>query len=289
VTVTSACLSHTANATRALPGSPAGESSQLDRLTIDPVRVTPLADAVADKIRELILTGGLEDGQRLPSVEVMTQQFGVSWTATREALRILQSEGLVTVQRGKHGGAVVRHPNAATAGYAVALVLRSLGADVRDVVEARGHIEPACAMLCARRPDRNDTIVADLRAHNAAAHDLVDLDEGDFVDSLLAFHRAIVDGCGSITLTLLAGIIDSISRAMVLRPAEAAPPVKKFARSAKLKSLEVHDLICDLIASGDDAGVSRVMAEHHAADAPTSAALRDIVDAVMVRDTRQHR
>ena len=51
----------------------------------------------------------------LPPIETLIQQFGVSVGTMREALRTLESEGLVTVQRGKFGGAVVRRPEANTA------------------------------------------------------------------------------------------------------------------------------------------------------------------------------
>jgi len=227
------------------------------------VRVARVADVVADRIRELIVSGELADGDRLPRLDVLLEEFGVSGPSMREALRMLESEGLITVQRGSVGGAVVHRPDARTAAYIVALVLRSRNTELRDVFEAMSLLEPICAMLCARRPDRKRTVVRELRMHNAASRRLISGDDLAFNQAMTAFHETLVQQCGSKTLTLLAGILESIwlvnEQAWAQGASRQGPLLSK---EQKLERLEHHERICELIREGKDREVVQAMTDH---------------------------
>src|SRR3954469_25717857 len=121
------------------------------------VRSPAVAEIIADRLRQRIVEGELQDGDLLPKQEELLAEFGVSKPSVREALRILETEGLVSVRRGKLGGAVVHGPHANNAAYVLELVLRSKGVAVDDVAAALRHLEPVCAALCAARPDREVT------------------------------------------------------------------------------------------------------------------------------------
>ena len=69
-----------------------------------PVRLPRLAEMVAAGLRDKILSGELDDGDLLPRQEDLLAEFGVSPPSIREALRILETEGLITVKRGNVGG-----------------------------------------------------------------------------------------------------------------------------------------------------------------------------------------
>src|ERR671929_6023 len=73
------------------------------------------AEIVADELRRQIIDGELSDGDLLPRQELLVEQFNVSLVSLREALRILETEGLVSVRRGNRGGAVVHAPAKASA------------------------------------------------------------------------------------------------------------------------------------------------------------------------------
>ena len=62
-----------------------------------------IAEIVADELRRQIIDGELADGDLLPRQEVLVEQFNVSLVSLREALRILETEGLVSVRRGNRG------------------------------------------------------------------------------------------------------------------------------------------------------------------------------------------
>jgi GntR family transcriptional regulator, transcriptional repressor for pyruvate dehydrogenase complex len=222
-----------------------------------------LANVVAERIRELILLGDLKDGERLPPLDTMLEQFGVSAPSMREALRILEAEGLVVVQRGSIGGALVKRPTAKTAAYTLALVLRSQGTQKGDVAEAIAVLEPLCATLCARRTDRKTKVVRELRKLNAAARKLLDGDELAFNETMLEFHRMLVRRAGNDTVTLLTRSLGYIWAADVRAWVTSTAAHGHYPTpEGRLPEVECHERITDLIEAGDVEGVAQAMTEH---------------------------
>src|SRR3954452_24826625 len=79
---------------------------------------------VADELRQLIVAGELEEGEMLGSEPDLIERFGVSRPSMREALRILETEGLISVRRGVFGGVVVHRPDQRQTARTAALVLQ---------------------------------------------------------------------------------------------------------------------------------------------------------------------
>jgi DNA-binding FadR family transcriptional regulator len=221
-----------------------------------------LADVVAGQIRELILMGELEDGARLPTLERLLEQFGVSAPTMREALRILEAEGLVAVQRGGIGGALIQRPSPREVAYTVALVLRSLGTERRDVSQAVTLLQPICAQLCAQRPDRKANVARELRELNDAAREVID-DAVAFNERMLQFHRAVVRLSGNDTLALVTCALEDITLADVHDWVDEHAAHGDYPTEAeRAASVETHERIIDLIAAGDGAGAAQAMADH---------------------------
>ena len=107
------------------------------------------AEIVADELRRQIIDGELSDGDLLPRQEVLVSQFSVSLVSLREALRILETEGLVSVRRGNRGGAVVHAPAKASAAYMLGLMLQPLpgGGDSGVCRGVRGLGGAGCSCL----------------------------------------------------------------------------------------------------------------------------------------------
>src|SRR5438093_737215 len=97
------------------------------------LRQPRLAEIVADVLRSRILRSAAAGGDMLATQDNLLVEFGVSKPSMREALRILETEGLIRIQRGKKGGAVVRIPDTGNAAYMLALVLQSRSVRLDDV------------------------------------------------------------------------------------------------------------------------------------------------------------
>jgi GntR family transcriptional regulator, transcriptional repressor for pyruvate dehydrogenase complex len=109
------------------------------------------AQAMAQRIRSAILDGSIKIGERLPAERTLIEQFGYSRAVVREALRLLEDGGLIELQSGRHGGAVVRSPDNTRALAHIDTMLRLQSTDVREVHEAQRLIEPLVVQLAIER------------------------------------------------------------------------------------------------------------------------------------------
>ncbi|MDE3075320.1 MAG: FadR family transcriptional regulator, partial [Chloroflexota bacterium] len=173
------------------------------------LRQPPLAELVAQNLRRQIVEGILADGDLLPRQEDLLEQFGVSKPSLREALRILETEGLITVQRGNVGGARVHAPRIQDAAYMIGLVLRSRNVSLEDVGDSLKLLEPVCAGLCAARADRSETVLPGLGEAQAQVRQQID-DAAAFTAQAQRFHRTLVALCGSETLIIVVGALESL-------------------------------------------------------------------------------
>lgn len=225
-------------------------------------RAPHVADLVVAELRRRILDGELVDGDELPRQEDLIEEFGVSKPSIREALRILESEGLLSVRRGKVGGAVVHRPDQKNAAYTLGMVLRTMGAPVDDVSMALNMLEPQCVALCASRPDRHDAVVPRLREVQEAAAGCID-DVRRFTVVSRQFHEEIVKLCGSPTLTLVVGALESVWSAHADAWAEIHADVGDYPDiDYRRQGLEDHATLLTLIEEGDVAGAVAVAHRH---------------------------
>ena len=228
------------------------------------LRQPRLADMIADELRDRILASNVPDGALLPKQEQLIEDFGVSMPSIREALRILETEGLVTVLRGNTGGAAVHLPRASKVAYMIALVLQSRSVDMDDVADSLRQLEPLCAAMAARRPDRDDTIVPMLRARVALARQSFD-DVEQYPLQARLFHEDLVAGCGNETMILMCGALESLwsahaSKLSLSRPDARSSPFADI--EFRKRSVQDHDAIVDAIANGDATRAETLARDH---------------------------
>lgn len=223
-----------------------------------------LAEMVADQIRERIVRGDLAEGDLLPKESELREQYPVNVQSLREALRILEAEGLVKVRRGNRGGAVVHRPTPGNVAYSLSMVLAMTGTGIDDVAAALDEVEPMCAALCAQRADRATEVMPTLRALHAESLACVD----DLVAATTAsrrFHEAIVAHCGNQSLIVLAGALEALWSSHVTDwVTRRADPVA-VPRDERLEALEVHGQILQFIEDGD-ADAARALSASHLRD-----------------------
>lgn len=198
----------------------------------------------------------------LPSQESLFAEFGVSPPAVREALHILESDGLISVRRGNVGGAVVHLPSADRAAQLIGMVLQTRAATPTDVSAALLHLEPICAGMCAAREDR----MAEVVPHLQAAIDL-QIEQFDttsrYVPNARRFHEAIVEHCGNEPMILVIGALEVIwsTHESSVWSDECNPgdPLKPRTMRAALRD---HHRLLDAIVDGDSARATRLAQNH---------------------------
>ena len=158
------------------------------------------AEQLADEILGYIVDHGLTPGTRLAAERQMLADTGRARGTLREALRLLESRGVVEVRQGAAGGAFVRKPQPADLGAAITAVLMLEGASMIDVLTAREDMEVAALMRAAQRIGATDLAVMQDSVDRLREH-IADRDR--FLLEAGRFHRVINDVAGSPVLRLL--------------------------------------------------------------------------------------
>lgn len=217
------------------------------------LRQPRLAEMVADRLRGRILDGELGDGDLLPKQEELLAEFQVSKPSIREALRILETEGLITVQRGNVGGAVIHVPKAANAAYMLSLVLEAKHVGLADIAVALKHLEPVCVGMCAGRADRAETVVPRLRQIQDETAAVIDsADDATYTELARRFHEELVAQCGNETMILIVGTLEALWSAHQQQWTTSARAAGEFPDAAYRKvSLNEHEELLEAIAAGD--------------------------------------
>jgi DNA-binding FadR family transcriptional regulator len=215
------------------------------------LRQPRLAELIASRLRSEILTGRLGEGDRLPRQEDLLAQFQVGLPSVREAMRILETEGLVSVRRGNVGGAVVHLPTARRTAYMLGLVLQARQSTLADTGTALSRLEPICAGMCAARPDREQAVLPELRALLEEQRGLLS-DVVAFNRASRTFHERIVERCGNETMILVVGALESIWSAHEVETYEHAAPAAEPGAGAMKAAFGDHRALLRAIESGDE-------------------------------------
>src|ERR1700733_2987297 len=150
-----------------VPGEPATAQRPV---RLAPMHVPKASDVLADDLRERILSGEFPEGTSLPTERDMVVQTRMSRTTVREALRILQVQGLVRIKTGRSGGAFAQRPGGDSVADSVSLLIRGGRIRMAALLETREGVEPVCAQLAAKYRTGADLELLE-RANAAVAMD----------------------------------------------------------------------------------------------------------------------
>ena len=131
-----------------------------------PIVVPKASDVLAARLRDLILQGALAPGDPLPSERDLVVESGLSRAPVREALRVLESEGLIATRPGRTGGSVVTLPGRASVARSVERFVRTHGVGLEALLDCRLAVEPMLAKLAAA--NRTAAELEDLERIHAA-------------------------------------------------------------------------------------------------------------------------
>lgn len=210
-----------------------------------------LSDRVADLMLETILERDLSPGDQLPSERELSEQYGVSRTVIREAVRSLTAKGVVDVLSGR--GLSVAAVEAEAVSSSMSLYLRGNHREIpyNLIHEVRTTIEPEIAGLAAERA--TDEGIEGLRAlHQRMQDSLGDIETAAQVD--VEFHLALARMTQN---ELFVIVLDSIGTIMVeIRRAKLSLPVDHG------NSVREHNRILTAVAKRDAEGARTAMRRH---------------------------
>jgi DNA-binding FadR family transcriptional regulator len=249
------------------------------------VRHTRIAEAVADELRRRILDGGPDqEPYPLPTQDQLVDEFGVSHPSVREAIRILETEGLVTVRRGNVGGSATHRPDSGSAAYHLGLVLQGERVTLRDLADGLQLVEPLCAGECARRADRAAVVVPSLVASVDASADLVGSGAA-FTHASREFHELVVSFTPNATVRSVVRTLVALWTAQEEAWAEASSRRGEYPSEAEAREVvRTHRRLVAEIETGRDAHAERLARSHLAATQDRVLAHHDgVIDATVVR------
>jgi DNA-binding FadR family transcriptional regulator len=192
-------------------------------------------------IRDLIASGRLTAGQRLPAEAELAAELGLSRNSLREAVRALAQAGVLTVRHGDGTYVSSLEPQKLFGGLSLLTELMQTDG-LLEAFQVRRLLEPPATGLAASMATPED--VADLRAsleamsHAEGTEELVKLDD--------QFHQRVIECTGNVTLQCLLGALAGQSlRARIWRTVAE--------RGVRTDTLLQHAAIVEAIASGDSA------------------------------------
>ena len=214
-------------------------------------------DHIVGQIHEVIASGGLAPGERLPSERDLGVAFGVSRTTLREALRALEAQGVIEIRTGSRGGAFVAEPSSELVAAALGALLRFRSATARELGEFRVPFEAENAAWAARRADpaalaELEHIVGDVAVR--AGDDGVPWAEVAALE--VRFHDAVARATGnSVRAAIMGAILDALERAFTAVPVPSGSPL----RGALAPELHA---IMTAVHAGDDEAAGEAMRAH---------------------------
>ncbi|HST26720.1 MAG TPA: FadR/GntR family transcriptional regulator [Gaiellaceae bacterium] len=174
-------------------------------------------EQVADQLRELIVSGQLVRGERLPNETVLAREFGVSRATVREALRLLTAQSLIRTAKGAGGGTYVTMPTVDHVSQFLNSALNLLAAaehvTLDELLEAREALEVPAARLAAER--RTDQAVELL--HATIPPDPGELGPTEQFVYNADFHTGVIEASGNVFLMMAAQPLFSILQTQLAR------------------------------------------------------------------------
>ena len=203
------------------------------------IQTSRLYEQIVQQIEDSILRGDLTEGSQLPAERELAEQFGVSRTAVREAIKALQEKGLVDAFPGR--GTFVTSGTSNSMRRSLDRIIKASEQDGwAYLVEVREILEPEIAALAATRADAEDL---------AAMHQSVEKmdkavrDSEAFIEADLDFHLALAEAAGNpIVLSLIDSIIGLLrEQRLRISHVEGGPERGQRYHRRILEAIEGHD------------------------------------------------
>ena len=217
------------------------------------IRVPKTSEIVADQIRAQIIRGERSEGDFLPPEGQLMESLGISRPTLREAFRILEAEGLISVVRGSRTGAKVHKPSVDLVARYAGYVLEAQGTTIADLYQARLAIEPSVVRWLAT--DRNRSATVKLRNLLAEMNTLIEEGRlGEFIEHVETFHQTLVAASNLTTLTFLSRMLLNLAGKHQVDFQERHPRSLAERHKAARFGYRSYEKLVELIEAGDVEG-----------------------------------
>lgn len=238
-------------------GAAGAEEAGVAPRTVQPdmfgkVSVGRISETIVGQVRQLMRQGQLRPGDRLPAERDLCEQFGVSRVTVREALRMLESSGLVEIRVGARGGAFVTAPSSGRIGDGLADMLSLSVISAADVTEVRLILEAGIVPLLCERATEED--LQDLEQMCALAREAHRT--GSYTTDMSAeFHVRVARATHNPAVAML---VESFRGPIVMSMEEA----KATAPDMGKPGIEEHEQFVAAVRQRDPEKAMRIMREH---------------------------
>lgn len=213
------------------------------------------AQRLAGEIEDWVLAMRLEPGSFLGSERELIDRFGVSRAVFREAIRIVEFDGLAMMKRGPSGGLFSSSPDGDAVTHALSVCLRYLSTDVADIYEARLTIETRCAALAAARlTEKGRRQLQDVIEEEQTA-----VDTGDrlmYLECVRDFHNVIADLSKNHFHSLVVRSLFELTERLSPWPSDLRR------QESMVNAHDAHVKIAEAIFAGDESLASMRMRSH---------------------------
>lgn len=220
-----------------------------DEVLAPRLHVPKTSEIVADRIRAQIIRGELGEGDTLPPEGQLMETLRISRPTLREAFRILEAEGLISVVRGSRTGARVHKPSVDLVSRYAGYVLESQGTTIADLYQARLAIEPSVVRWLATDNGRGAIgplrrLLTQMEALNEAGR------HEEFIERVEVFHQSLVAATGLKTLTFLSRMLLNLAGKHQLGIQRRFTRSVDERRKANRAALKSYCKVVDLIEAG---------------------------------------
>jgi DNA-binding FadR family transcriptional regulator len=216
------------------------------------VSIGRISEVIVEQVRLLIRQGQLSAGDRLPSERELCERFGVSRVTVREALRVLEANGLVDIRVGARGGAFVTAPSSRLVGEGIADLITLATLTAVEVTEARMVFELGIVpLVCARATQEDIAALYEICDRSSAA-----LQGDEYPLELSAeWHTRYAQSAHNRAVAMLVESLHGPLLMSLERAREAAPMHGRL-------GVEEHRALVDAIAARDADTATRIMSTH---------------------------
>jgi GntR family transcriptional regulator, transcriptional repressor for pyruvate dehydrogenase complex len=213
------------------------------------VRSETLSERIIGQIKSALFEDKLRPGERLGGEAALAEQFGVSRTAIRDALRSLEAMGIIEMRMGPRGGAYIASGNPDHISKALAIQFKLVGIEEQAVLEAQAVVEVAATGIATLRAS-DETLSAltkRLSELEASQHDLA-----LFNSRTIDFHEAVVEASGNAAFLTLFQSLRQILGPLYARSAD---------KNAAAETVKQHKKLLEFMRNRDDMSARMCMAE----------------------------